>query len=48
MCTGSLKQDQMFRLSKGTGLRMDKIHFHVVKFIDGTEELSIQGQYWMQ
>ena len=36
VCTGSLKQDQMVRLSKGTGLRMDKIHFQVVKFIDGT------------
>ena len=48
MCTGSLKQDQMFRLSKGTGLRMDKIHYHFVKFIDDTKELSIQGQYWMQ
>ena len=48
MCTGSLKQDQMVRLSKGTGLRMDKIHYHVVKFIDGTKESSIQGRYWMQ
>ena len=47
MCTGSLKQDQMFRLSKDTKLRMDKIHYHV-KFIDDTKELSIQGQYWMQ
>ena len=27
---------------------MDKIHYHVVKFIDGTKELSIQGQYKMQ
>ena len=25
-------------LAKGIGLRMDKIHYHVVKFIDGVKE----------
>ena len=34
---GSLKQNWTFRLSKGTGLRMEKIHHHVLQFIDGTE-----------
>ena len=45
---GSLKQNRTFRLSEGTGLRMEKIHHHVFKFVDGTRILWRQGQCWMQ
>ena len=34
---GSLKQNRTFRLSEGTGLRMEKIHHHVLQFVDGQE-----------
>ena len=36
------------RLSKGTGLRMEKIYNHVLQFINGTRNLWRQGQCWMQ
>ena len=31
-----------------TGLRMEKIHHHVLQFVDGTRNLWRQGQCWMQ
>ena len=37
-----------FRLSEGTGLRMEKIHHHVLQFVDDTRNLLRQGQCWMQ
>ena len=40
---GSLKQNRTFRLSEGTGLRMEKIHHHVLQFVDGTRTLWRQG-----
>ena len=43
-----LEQNWTFRLSKGTGLRMEKIHHHVLQFVDGTRNLWRQGQCWMQ
>ena len=36
---GSLKQNRTFRLNEGTGLRMEKIHHHVLQFVDGTRSL---------
>ena len=40
----SLKQTQMFRLIKGTGLSMEKIYHYVLQFVDGTRNLWRQGQ----
>ena len=37
-----------FRLSKGTGLRMENIHHHLLQFVDGTRNLWRQGQCWKQ
>ena len=31
---GLLKQNRMFRLSEGTGQSMEKIHHHVLQFVD--------------
>ena len=39
MYPGSLKQNRMFRLCKGRGLSMEKIHHHVLQFVDGTQEI---------
>ena len=36
---GSLKQNRTFRLSKDTGLSMEKVHHHVVQFVDGSRNL---------
>ena len=30
------------------GLRMEKIHHHVLQFVDGTRNLWRQSQCWMQ
>ena len=35
----SLKQNRTFRLSEGTELSMEKIHQHVLQFVDGTRNL---------
>ena len=43
MYPGSLKQNRTFRLSKGTGLRMEKIHRHVLQFVDGTKNFMETG-----
>ena len=42
------KKSWMFRLSKGTGLSMENIHHHVLRFIYGTKNLRRRGQCWMQ
>ena len=41
---GLLKQTRMFRLSEGKGLSMEKVHSHVLQFVDGTRNLWGQGQ----
>ena len=45
---GSLKQNQTFRLSEGAGLSTEKIHHHVLQFVDGTRNLWRLGQCWIQ
>ena len=37
MHPGFLKQNRMFRLNEGTGLRMEKIHHHVLHFVEFME-----------
>ena len=41
---GLLKQNRMFRLGEGTGLSIEKIHHHVLQFVDGTRNLWRQGR----
>ena len=43
MYPGSLKQNQTFRLSKGTGLRIENIYHHVLQFVDGIKKFMDAG-----
>ena len=45
--SGLLKQNRTFSFSEGTGLSLEKIHHHVLQFVDGTRNLWRQGQCWM-
>ena len=36
---GSLKRNRTCRLSEGTELSIEKIHHHVLQFVDGTRNL---------
>ena len=44
---GSLKQYWTFRLSEGSGVSTEKIHHHVLQFLDGTRNLWRQDQRWI-
>ena len=41
---GSLRQNQMFRLSETTEVSMEETHHHVLQFVYGTRNLWRQGQ----